>query len=240
MAQARRTKESNHLSGLTIHIGRGLREAALFVLLAIALFLLASMVTYNINDPGWSHTGPRDVIHNAAGKVGAWLSDVLFSLFGYLAFLFPVIIAYSGWLVLRGRKADGELDYHILGIRWAGFFLTLATGCALAALHFSIPSEFLPEGAGGVLGLWLGDELASVLGLLGSSLLLLAILLAGITLFSGLSWLGVMDLMGASMLSTYEWAQLKVRHFIESRQERKEGEESRQKRVEVVKAEQKR
>ena len=112
MAQARRTKESSNLSGLTIHIGRGLREAALFVLLAIALFLLTALVTYHVDDPGWSHTGPREVIHNLAGVVGAWFSDVFFHIFGYLSFLIPIMIAYSGWLVLRGRKDDGEIDFQ--------------------------------------------------------------------------------------------------------------------------------
>lgn len=108
MPQARRTKEEKPLSGLTIHISRGLREAALFVLLAIALFMLTALVSHDIKDPGWSYTGPAMQINNLAGTVGAWLSDVFYLLFGYLSYLFPVIIAYSGWLVLRGRKADGE------------------------------------------------------------------------------------------------------------------------------------
>ena len=142
MAQARRTQESSRLSGLTIHIGRGLREAALFILLALASFLAIALITYNIQDPGWSYTGPREGVQNAAGTVGAWVADVLLYLFGYLAFLFPVMIAYSGWLVLRGRREEG-VDYHVLGIRWFGFFITLASGCALASLHFVIPAGLL-------------------------------------------------------------------------------------------------
>ena len=235
MAQARRTKESNNLSGLTIHISRGLREAALFVLLAIAMFLLTALVTYHIEDPGWSHTGPREAIHNAAGVVGAWFADVLFYLMGYLAFLFPIMIAYSGWLVLRGRTDDGEIDFKILGLRWLGFFMTLVTGCALASLHFVVSPESLPLDGGGIIGRWLGDDLASVLGLLGSTLLLLAVFLAGITVFSGLSWLGVMDMIGAGMLKAYDWVHGRVRQSIEYRQELKQGEEAKQKRVEVVK-----
>lgn len=238
MAQARRKKESS-ISGLTIHIGRGLREAALFVLLALALFLLASLTTFNIDDPGWSHVGPRDVIHNATGVVGAWFANVLLSLFGYLAYLFPLMIAYSGWLVLRGRKEDGEVDFRILGLRWSGFFLTLATGCALASLHFIIPENTLPIDGGGILGRWLGDDLASVLGLLGSTLLLLAGLLAGVTVFTGLSWLGVMDMVGSAGLLAYEWLSLKVLNFIEYRRELKEGETAKQKREVAVKQEQK-
>ena len=235
MAQARRKKESS-ISGLTIHIGRGLREAALFVLLALALFLLASLTTFNIEDPGWSHVGPRDAVHNATGVVGAWFSNVLLSLFGYLAYLFPVMIAYSGWLMIRGRKDTGDIDFRIMGLRWSGFFLTLATGCALASLHFVLVENTLPVDGGGILGRWLGDALASVLGLLGSTLLLLAGLLAGITVFTGLSWLGVMDMVGRGALFVYEWLYSRINYFIEYRRELKEGETARQHREVAVKA----
>lgn len=239
MSQARRKKNENQLSGLTIHISRGLREAALFILLAIALFILTALVTHDIKDPGWSYTGPATQINNLAGTVGAWLSDVFYILFGYLSYLFPVMIAYSGWLVLRGRQGDGEIDFRVLGIRWVGFFMTLSTGCALASLHFVIPEGLLPLDGGGILGRWIGDGLAANFGVLGSTLLLLAIFLAGITLFSGLSWLGVMDFIGDTMLRTYDWIHLRISQFIEVRQEKKEGEVARQSREKVVEADSK-
>lgn len=238
MAQARRTQESSRLSGLTIHIGRGLREAALFILLALASFLAIALITYNIQDPGWSYTGPREGVQNAAGTVGAWVADVLLYLFGYLAFLFPVMIAYSGWLVLRGRREEG-VDYHVLGIRWFGFFITLASGCALASLHFVIPAGLLPLDGGGILGRWMGDGLATVFGLLGSTLLLLAVLLAGITLFTGLSWLGVMDMTGAGVLWTYDYLRSQYFRLREYQQQKKQGEQAREKREQVVKADKK-
>ncbi|MFW2373433.1 MAG: DNA translocase FtsK [Gammaproteobacteria bacterium] len=233
LAQARRKKESS-FSGLTIHISHGLREAAMFVLMALALFLLLGLVTYNVDDPGWSHTGPREVIHNMAGLAGAWFSDVLFYLFGYLSFLFPVIISYSGWLVFRGTQDNGEINYRILALRWSGFLITLAAGCALSSQHFLLPPETLPLDAGGILGRWLGDELAAMFGLLGSSLLLLALFLAGITLFSGLSWIGVMDMMGSAILSAYESLVSKIQQRIEFRQERKQGEIARQQRETAI------
>lgn len=238
MSQARRTKNENknQLSGLTIHIGRGLREAALFILLAIALFLLTALITHDIQDPGWSYTGPATQINNLAGTVGAWLSDVFYILFGYLSYLFPVMIAYSGWLVLRGRQGDGEIDFRVLGIRWVGFFMTLSTGCALASLHFVIAQGLLPLDGGGILGRWIGDGLAANFGVLGSTLLLLAIFLAGITLFSGLSWLGVMDFIGEAILRSYEWLHQRIVQFIEVRQEKKEGSVARQTREKAVEA----
>ncbi len=238
MAQARRTKDDK-THGLTIHISRGLREAALFILLAISLFLLTALITHDIQDPGWSYTGPATAIQNLAGSVGAWFSDVLYFLFGYLSYLFPVMIAYSGWLVLRGRKDDGEIDFHVLGVRWAGFFMTLATGCALASLHFQIPAETLPLDGGGVLGRWLGDGMAAGMGVLGSTLLLLAVFLAGITLFTGLSWLGVMDFIGGVIIGGIDWLQERIAQYRENRQEKKEGEVARQSREVAVKAEEK-
>ncbi len=211
----------------------------MLLLAAVALFLLISLLTYDINDPGWSHTGPREALSNAAGVVGAWFADVLFNLFGYLSYLFPVIIAYSGWLVLRGNREDhnpDEIDFGVLGIRWAGFLTTLATGCALASLHFVFSANSLPLDGGGILGRWLGDGMADVLGLLGSTLILLAAFLAGITLFSGISWFKVIDLVGRWSLIAYRWAHEKIQHIRTTIQERKAGEEAKQKRAVVVEA----
>ena len=241
MAQARPKKISTAGSspGLTTHIQRGLREGAMFVLIALALFFLTALVTYSPNDPGWSYTGDRNGIDNAAGVVGAWFSDVLFSLFGYLAYLVPVMIAYSGWLVIRGRRDDAvpdQVDYGVLGLRWTGFFVTLASGCALTSLHFVAPAGTLPLDGGGILGQWLGDDLAAVLGLLGSTLILLAVLLSGITLFTGLSWFRVIDLVGAFCLGLYQWIANKLMALFEYLQERKAGVEARHQRDKVIAA----
>ena len=240
MAQARPKKIiTKGSSGLTTHIQHGLREGAMLVLVALALFFLVALVTYNPVDPGWSYTGSRNGVDNAAGVVGAWFSDVLFNLFGYLAYLLPLMIAYSGWLVMRAVRNDAndeDINYRVLGVRWAGFFVTLASGCALTSLHFVVAAETLPLDGGGILGQWLGDNLAGVLGLLGSTLILLAVLLAGITLFTGLSWFRVIDLVGAFCLSVYEWISTYVMAFVEYLQERKAGEEARQHRQEVFEA----
>ncbi|VAW62166.1 DNA translocase FtsK [hydrothermal vent metagenome] len=236
MPQARRTKEESQKTSLTIHVSRGLREAAFFILLALSLFLLTAMVTHDIQDPGWTYTGPSTHINNLAGVIGAWVSDVLYLLFGYLSYLFPIMIAYSGWIVLRGRKGDGEIDFAVLGIRWIGFFMTLSTGCALASLHFVIPVETLPLDGGGILGRWMGDSMAAGLGVLGSTLLLLAIFLAGSTLFTGLSWLGVMDSIGNVVLNVFEWGQSHIAQYREKREEDKEGAIARQSRELAIKA----
>ncbi len=203
LAQARRKKttiNSEQSPVIPSQLQRGLREGAMIVLMALALFLFTALVTYHASDPGWSYTGTRDAVHNAAGAVGAWFADVLFNLFGYLSYLFPVIIAYSGWLVLRSNhiEVDKDIDYHELGIRWAGFFVTVAMGCALTSMHFSLPMGELPLDGGGILGRMLSDSMAGSMGLLGSTLILLALFLAGITLFSGVSWFRVIDGIGSA------------------------------------------
>jgi len=237
LAQARRKKDDKPSTGLTIHIHRGLREAALFILLAIALFVLTALITHNSQDPGWSYSGPSSHINNMAGVVGAWFADVLYSLFGYLSYLFPVMIGYSGWLVLRERTDEGEINFQILGLRWIGFFMTLATGCALTSLHFVIPVDALPVDGGGILGRWIGDAMAASLGILGSTLILLAVFLAGVTVFTGLSWINLMDFIGDILLKSFDVLQSKIYAYKEIREEKKEGEIARESREKAVKAE---
>ncbi len=241
MAQARLKKIKNNTGNTAIvatQIQRGLREGAMLVLMAVALFLLAALLTYNATDPGWSYTGSRGIVQNAGGVVGAWMADVLFNLFGYLAYLFTIIIAYSGWLVLRGNhiETSRKIDYHELGIRWAGFFVTVAAGCALTSLHFSAHGQIMPLDGGGILGRWLGDSMAGVLGLLGSTLILLAVFLAGITLFSGVSWFQVIDLLGRTTLFFYAGIKQLSINLYEKYDERKAGADARQQRLEVVAA----
>ncbi|MCG6865162.1 MAG: DNA translocase FtsK 4TM domain-containing protein, partial [Thiogranum sp.] len=102
-------------------MSKGLREVTLFVLSALAAYLLLSLMSYNAQDPGWSHRGPTHAIHNFGGVVGAWFADVFLYLFGFLAYLFPLMVAFSGWLVFRGRTPTGGIDVHVLVVRWAGF-----------------------------------------------------------------------------------------------------------------------
>jgi S-DNA-T family DNA segregation ATPase FtsK/SpoIIIE len=199
------------------------------VLSALAAYLLLSLMSYNGQDPGWSHRGPTHVIHNYGGVVGAWFADVFLYLFGYLAYLFPLMVAYSGWLVFRGRTPTGGVDMHVLAVRWAGFLLTVASGCGLATLHFHIAPGTLPLDAGGVFGNLVGNNLAALFSFLGATLFLLALFLSGVTLFTGLSWLSLMDWTGKMTLLGIAWAgeqftQLRAR--IEAGRARREREET--------------
>ncbi len=163
--------------------------------------------------------------------MGAWLADVFLYLFGYLAYLFPIMLAYTGWLVFRGRYADARVDWYALASRATGFVLTLGAGCGLATPHFN--GSRLPLDAGGILGDLIGNGLASVLSLLGGSLLLLALFLTGITLFTGISWLGLMDATGGYTLAFFAWLRTIYRRFREERDAR----QVRRERETVVKKE---
>ena len=203
MAQARRKKENT--AKLTHHVTRGLREGALLIMGAVAIFLLVSLVSYQPLDPGWSSSGAVDQISNAGGLLGAWLADVLLYLLGILAYLFPVMIGYSGWLVYRGYSPNGGIDLHVLAVRWAGFLLTVGAGCGLASLESGTGNSGLPAGAGGVLGNVIGSGLVDVVSPIGATLFLLALFLSGVTLFTGISWLVVMDFIGKYALTAGEY-----------------------------------
>ena len=212
--------------GLAVPLTHAIREAALWVLGAVALIMLVALLSYSPQDPGFSHTGDGSPIRNQIGAVGAWYADIAFSLFGGPALLFPAMLLLAGWIVFSARRSPGPVDRQVLITRLSGFALTLATSCGLATLHFA--SHGLPQTAGGAFGELLGQGLASGLGSLGATLLLLAIWLAGVSLFTGLSWLAVMDRVGryvldgvdrARVLLTGLRARTDVRRVQEERQE---------------------
>ena len=177
-------------------LARVSREGALLVISALAIYLLVSIASYHPHDPGWSSAGRVDTVVNQGGVVGAWLADVVLYLFGGMAYLFPVMIGYAGWLVYRGLgTAPGELDWSYVAIRTAGCVLVVCAGCGLATLHYHGAAAF-PVDAGGIIGSFVGSGLADVVNPVGSTLFLLVLFLTGFTLFTGVSWLEVMDMIG--------------------------------------------
>ena len=174
-------------------LARGSREGALLVISAMAIYLLVSIASYHPGDPGWSNAGGVDRVANRGGVAGAWLADVLLYLFGFMAYLFPVMIGYAGWLAYRGMKAaSGEFDASHFATRAAGCVVAVCAGCGLATLYYHGPAAF-PVDAGGIIGSFIGSGLAGVVNPLGGTLFLLALFLTGVTLFTGMSWLQVMD-----------------------------------------------
>ncbi|NJO14397.1 MAG: cell division protein FtsK [Thioploca sp.] len=193
--QARRTNRRSNAPREKL-IGHGLREIVLIFFCFVALYLFVSLLTYYGGDPGWSHSGPVEEVRNKGGVAGALFADIFFYLFGYFAYLFPIMVGYSGWLIYQGRHHDILAEPRNLIIPSIGFILTLSAGCGLAIVHFMAESALLPTHAGGILGLWIGNGLVSIVDRLGATLILLALFFTGMTLLTGLSWLKLMDKLG--------------------------------------------
>ena len=200
MAQA--TRKRQNTDPLTPQLTRALREGAFFVLLAISAYLLISLVTFDVADPGWSHTGEGRV-SNAGGSAGAWFADVFFNLFGYVAYCVPLMVACLAWFVFRGAAGGGAMGLNAHAMRWGGFLIVLISACGLGSLHFATSSGTLPPGidAGGALGHSVGELLVSLFDVIGATLFLLALFLAAVTLFTGYSWFAIMDTLGGWTLA---------------------------------------
>jgi S-DNA-T family DNA segregation ATPase FtsK/SpoIIIE len=196
-------------SRFTERVKRSLREVVIILMGAIALMLLAALVTYDPADPGFSFTGEgASDIHNLIGLQGAWLADTLFFLFGGPAFLFPLMLAGACWIIFRSRGSqsddEGEPVSRINSfVRAGGFALLLAASCALATLHFA-PGE-LRQSAGGVVGSLVGEWMRGNFNFVGGTLLLLACAMAGFSLASGISWLTIVDRTGGGFWGAIDW-----------------------------------
>ncbi|WP_415057470.1 DNA translocase FtsK [Halopseudomonas sp.] len=182
-----------------------LREGALLAMIALCLYLSMALLSYDTSDPGWTRSGGLGEVGNAGGSMGAWIADVLLLTLGYLAYLFPVIVAVKVWQMFRRRHLPFVWNGWLFSWRLIGFVLTLFAGTALAALHGSAPEGF-PEGAGagGVLGELLSGLAYPVLNMQGSTLLFLTLFLFGLTVFTNLSWFRLMELTGKITLDVFD------------------------------------
>lgn len=235
MAQAK-SREMAQQSVFQRHVSHALREGIMWSLFCLSGYLLLSLFSYSPQDPGWSYTGPSVHVLNSGGPVGAWFADVFLYLFGFFAYLFPIMLSWSAVLVFRRRNPDDTINLNLILVRWGGFFITLASGCALAGLHASQLGEALPTGTGGVLGGSMAGYFQATFSLSGSTLLMLALFLSGSTLFSGVSWFTVMDKLGGGLLAVVRRSHLIYIHL----RERMAAKKARQERVALVKQEQKR
>ncbi|VAX06409.1 DNA translocase FtsK [hydrothermal vent metagenome] len=190
------------------HLRRGLREGALFIFGFSALYFLLALLSYQPVDPGWTHSGSGNSatmagqVANLGGPTGAWFADVFLTLFGYLAYLFPLMVAFAGWQLYQGREQEPDAIFDIRGfmLRFGGFVLTLIAGCGLASLHDNSVISLLPVNAGGILGDLVGQMMEGAFNIMGATLLLLALFLSGVTLFVNLSWIKLIDATGALTL----------------------------------------
>jgi len=183
------------------YLSQGAREGGLILTVAACIFLVMALISYNVQDPGWASTGSNQVALNYGGKAGAWFSDILLYFFGYVAYLFPLLIGYRAAVIFRKRRERHEFHWPMFSIRLTGFIMTLMGATGLLALY-SIAG--LDDVSGGVIGLELSNAMIGILNLLGTTLVLVSMLLLGLTVFTGISWLGVMDRTGALTIALYE------------------------------------
>ena len=195
MAQATRSGQLN----FSDYVERALREGALWTLMCVALYLVLSLVSYVPDDPGWSYVGETSRVSNTGGRTGAWFADVTLYLFGYFAYLLPLMVGFSAWVLFRGREEDAAPRAWMLAMRWIGFVLTLAAGCGYATMHFAAVGTDLPNGSGGGLGHAISGLMLDHFGQ-GTEVLLAGLLLVGVTLFTGISWLGLLYSLGDGLL----------------------------------------
>lgn len=195
------------------HVERALREGAMWFLMCVALYLAISLASYSPTDPGWSYVGESVSVTNAGGRTGAWFADVVLYLFGFFAYLLPFMVAWSAWLVFRGRGEEPALRLWLLSLRWVGFLATLAAGCGYAALHVGTFDFPLPNGAGGGLGILVKQRMLDAFNAPGTDLLLGGALLVSATLFAGISWLKLLDTLGAIVLQAVRTAWLALADF---------------------------
>jgi S-DNA-T family DNA segregation ATPase FtsK/SpoIIIE len=211
-------------------LGPRLREGAFIGVSAVCMYLLLALLTYSPRDPGWSATGSGGKIVNLGGPTGAWLADVFFSLVGYAAYLFPLLLAYRAVIILLERYQDKGFDWLTFGIRALGLVLVMIAGTALAAMNDTGTSN-LPQGAGGILGQAIGENFTVAFSAVGSRLILLAVFLFGMTIFTDLSWLKVMEKVGAWSIHTFKTSRdwlVKTLDSMRDRRAREKAVEARQ------------
>ena len=197
-----------------------LKEGALIAVGALCLYLWMALLTYDTSDPGFSHTSNVDQVQNAAGRAGAYFSDILFMVLGYFAYIFPLLLAIKTWQIFRERHQPWQWSGWLFSWRLIGLVFLVLSGAALAHIHFHPPAS-LPFSAGGALGESLGDLARNLLNVQGSTLMFIALFLFGLTVFTDLSWFKVMDMTGKITLDLFELVQGAANRWWEARNERK-------------------
>ncbi len=217
-------------TGLSRHWAR---EGTLIGLVTICVYLMIALWSLDPADPGWSQTGSLGTVRNAVGASGAWVSDVLFSLFGLMAYLLPFMLFLRACLIFLDKDPDFFLDWVTVAIRLIGFALVIVSATSLVSMNIQTFSV-LPFGQGGVIGRELAEASLGAFNLLGSRIVMLAIGLFGLTIFADISWLNLIDKLGARSISWFEQSHAFLQHKLDEYNERKETKIIQQRRVEKV------
>lgn len=188
--------------------GRRLLEAMLILCSLFAIWLMAALLSFNPSDPSWSQTAWHEPIHNLGGAPGAWLADTLFFIFGVMAYTIPVIIIGGCWFAWRHQENDEYIDYFAVSLRLIGALALILTSCGLAAIN---ADDIWYFASGGVIGSLLSTTLQPLLHSSGGTIALLCIWAAGLTLFTGWSWVSIAEKLGGGILSLLTFASNRTR-----------------------------
>jgi len=226
-----RSDKSSKAAPLPVHLATLLRESRWLLLGVFAIYLALILYGFDPTDPAWSHSASSGALHNPGGSVGAWLSDILLSIFGFSAWWWVVFLLQRVWSGYRQLRVDSLFDRRTLLVAVIGFLLLLPCSSALEHLRLYTLKAALPQAPGGMLGVLLGEPLAAGLGYTGSTLILLALMAVGFSLFSGLSWLRFVDSLGGVIEDAYGH----LRQRWQTRRDKRIGEQAASERsVEVV------
>ncbi|EEL5589833.1 DNA translocase FtsK [Salmonella enterica] len=188
--------------------GRRLLEALLILIALFAVWLMAALLSFNPSDPSWSQTAWHEPIHNLGGAPGAWLADALFFIFGVMAYTIPVIIVGGCWFAWRHQSTDDYIDYFAVSLRLIGVLALILTSCGLAAIN---ADDIWYFASGGVIGSLLSTTLQPLLHSSGGTIMLLCIWAAGLTLFTGWSWVSIAEKLGGWLLNILTFASNRTR-----------------------------
>ena len=188
--------------------GRRLLEALLILIVLFAVWLMAALLSFNPSDPSWSQTAWHEPIHNLGGMPGAWLADTLFFIFGVMAYTIPVIIVGGCWFAWRHQSSDEYIDYFAVSLRIIGVLARILTSCGLAAIN---ADDIWYFASGGVIGSLLSTTLQPLLHSSGGTIALLCVWAAGLTLFTGWSWVTIAEKLGGWILNILTFASNRTR-----------------------------
>ncbi|HCS6419733.1 TPA: DNA translocase FtsK [Escherichia coli] len=188
--------------------GRRLLEALLILIVLFAVWLMAALLSFNPSDPSWSQTAWHEPIHNLGGMPGAWLADTLFFIFGVMAYTIPVIIVGGCWFAWRHQSSDEYIDYFAVSLRIIGVLALILTSCGLAAIN---ADDIWYFASGGVIGSLLSTTLQPLLHSSGGTIALLCVWAAGLTLFTGWSWVTIAEKLGGWILNIFTFASNRTR-----------------------------
>jgi len=194
------------------------KEGSLIAYFLLAIFILIALVSYSPGDPAFMTTGSSSEVSNAVGVSGAMVADILLHLMGYLAYGFPAFLVYKIVDSLRGKTEPTEFSWALFGFKSLGLIFLVVSACGLATLHFEVADD-ASYMAGGMLGALVVDLSTPVLAVLGTTLVLFATFLFGLTITAAISWLDFIDRVGATTLRLISGTAEKFDKWLEDRKQ---------------------